>query len=123
MRDFRKLIAWQKSHALAVCLHRIAAHCDFSTAPGLRAQLLRAVDSIPANVAEGAGKPSELDFARFLEIALGSAREVDNHVMLAAALGCIDDLSSASILADIDEVKRILFSLCRVVRVRAQSRR
>jgi len=85
--------------------------------------MLRAVDSIPANVAEGAGKPSELDFARFLEIALGSAREVDNHLMLATALGCIDERSGASVLADIDEVKRILYSLCRVVRARAQSRR
>ena len=89
----------------------------------MRSQLLRAVDSIPANIAEGAGKPSEFDFARYLEIALGSAREVDNHVMLASALGCIDERSGASVLADIDEVKRILYALCRVVRERAQSRR
>ena len=89
----------------------------------MRSQLLRAVDSVPANIAEGAGKPSELDFARFLEIALGSAREVDNHIILATALGCIDERSGASALADIDEVKRILYSLCRVVRDRAQSRR
>ena len=123
MRDFRKLIAWRKAHALAVCIHRIAAHADFSATPGLRAQLLRAVDSVPANIAEGAGKPSELDFARFLAIALGSAREVDNHIMLASALGCIDERSGASVLADIDEVKRILYSLSRVVRDRAQSRR
>ena len=119
MRDFRKLIAWQKAHALAVCIHRIADHADFASAPGLRSQLLRAADSVPANIAEGAGKPSELDFARFLEIALGSAREIDNHVTLATALGCIDAPSGASALADIDEVKRILYSLSRCSKPRA----
>jgi four helix bundle protein len=45
----------------------------------LRSQLLRAVDSVSANIAEGAGKPTEAEFGRFLDIALGSAREVDNH--------------------------------------------
>ena len=120
MRDFRKLIAWQKAHTLAVSVHRVASDAEFRSAPGLRSQLLRAVDSVPANIAEGAGKPSESEFARYLDIALGSAREVDNHLMLAAALGCIDDRAGAKALADADEVKRILYSLGRAVRRRMQ---
>jgi four helix bundle protein len=99
MRDFRKLIAWQKAHALAVSVHRIAVDADFNATPGMRSQLLRAVDSVPANIAEGAGKPSELEFARYLDIALGSAREVDNHAILAMALGCIDERSGAKIIS------------------------
>jgi four helix bundle protein len=122
MRDFRKLIAWQKSHALAVSVHRLAVDADFRATPGMRSQLLRAVDSIPANIAEDAGKSSELEFARYLDIALGSAREVDNHTMLATALGCIDEPSGAKVLTDVDEVKRIVYSLSRVVRLRANSR-
>ena len=122
MRDFRKLTAWQKAHALAVSVHRIAVDADFNATPGMRSQLLRAVDSVPANIAEGAGKPSELEFARYLDIALGSAREVDNHAILAMALGCIDERSGAKIISDVDEVKRILYSLSRVVRLRARSR-
>ena len=118
MRDFRKLIAWQKAHALAVTVHCIASEADFRATPGLRSQLLRAVDSVPANIAEGAGKPSEAEFGRFLDIALGSAREVDNHLMLASALGCINERASAKVLADADEVKRILYSLGRAVRRR-----
>ena len=120
MRDFRKLIAWQKAHGLAVTVHQMSSDADFRSTPGLRSQLLRAVDSVPANIAEGAGKPSEAEFARYLDIALGSAREVDNHLMLAAALGCIDDRVGAKVLADADEVKRILYSLCRAVRRRMQ---
>ena len=120
MRDFRKIIAWQKAHGLAVTIHRISTDADFRSTPGLRSQLLRAVDSVPANIAEGAGKPSESEFSRYLDIALGSAREVDNHLMLAAALGCIDERASATALEDADEVKRILCSLGRAVRRRMQ---
>ncbi|MDQ2664481.1 MAG: four helix bundle protein [Gemmatimonadota bacterium] len=122
MRDFRKLIAWQKAHALAVTVHQIGNASNFRPAPGLRSQLLRAADSVPANIAEGAGKESESEFARFLEIALGSAREVDNHLMLAKALDCVDGRHSESLLTDVDEVKRILYSLSRVVRQRASTR-
>jgi len=96
----------------------MSSDADFRSTPGLRSQLLRAVDSVPANIAEGAGKPSEAEFARYLDIALGSAREVDNHLMLASALGCINDRASAKLLADADEVKRILYSLGRAVRRR-----
>ena len=118
MRDFRKIIAWQKAHGLAVTIHRISTDADFRSTPGLRSQLLRAVDSVPANIAEGAGKPSESEFSRYLDIALGSAREVDNHLILAAALGCVDERASAKALEDADEVKRILYSLARAVRRR-----
>ena len=98
----------------------MASDAEFRSAPGLRSQLLRAVDSVPANIAEGAGKPSEAEFGRFLDIALGSSREVDNHLMLAAALGCMDEHASAKVLADVDEVKRILYSLARAVRRRME---
>lgn len=118
MRDFRKLIAWQKAHAFAISVHRVSRDADFRSTPGLRSQLLRAVDSVSANIAEGAGKPTEAEFCRFLDIALGSAREVDNHLMLAAALGCMDDRASLKLLADADEVKRILYSLGRAARRR-----
>ena len=118
MREFRKLIAWQKGDARAGSVHRVSSEADCRATPGLRSQLLRAVDSVPANIAEGAGKPSEAEFGRFLDIAMGSAREVDNHLMLAAALGCIDDRARAQVLADVHDVKRILYSLSRAVRRR-----
>ena len=104
-----------------MAVHQIANASNFRAAPGLRSQLLRALDSVPANIAEGAGKESESEFVRFLEIALGSAREVDNHLMLATALGCIDKRRTDALLSDVDEVKRILYSLARTVRQRAHS--
>jgi four helix bundle protein len=119
VRDFRKLIAWQRAHRLAVEVHVAAAGMQTSRAPGLRAQLLRAASSIPANIAEGCGKRSESEFARYLDIALGSARELENHLLLARDLDCFDSGSVDGFSADVDEVRRILFALSREVRRRS----
>ena len=118
MRDFQKLIAWQKAHAFAIAAHREAPPAGFRSAPGLRSQLLRAANSISSNIAEGAGKRTDGEFARYLDIALGSAREVDNQLMLARALQCVDSLTADKLLVDLDEVKRILYALARAVRRR-----
>lgn len=121
MRDFRKLIGWQKAHSLAVAVHELAGDMRSRMAPGLRAQLLRAGASVPANVAEGCGKRSEGEFARYVDIALGSARELENHLLLARDLRALDPLEVDRLIRDVDEVRRILFSLGRAVRKRALS--
>jgi len=119
MRDFRKLIGWQKAHLLAVAVHRAGEEVRAGTAPGLRAQLLRAASSISANLAEGSGKRSEGEFVRYIDIALGSARELENHLTLARDVGCLHPDVADRLLSDTDEVGRILFSLARVVRARS----
>ena len=84
-------------------------------APGLRSQLLRAVASIAANIAEGSGKRSEVEFVRYLEIALASAREAENHILLARDTGALDAGVANALLRDAEEVGRILFGLQRAV--------
>ena len=118
MRDFRKIIAWQKAHAFSIALGSAVDWKKFRKRPGLRAQLLRAVDSISANTAEGCGKRSDSEFARYLEMALSSAREVDNHLLKARDVGCTDASVADRLLADLDEVKRVLFAFERAVRRR-----
>jgi four helix bundle protein len=119
MRDFRKLIGWRKAHLLAVAVHTAAEKMRSGTAPGLRGQLLRAASAISANLAEGSGKRSEGEFARYIDIALGSARELENHLTLARDLGCVHADVADRLLSDAEEVGRILFSLARSVRARA----
>ena len=119
MRDFRKLIAWQKAHALALEVHRVVmeqrgvmpAHC--------RNQLERAIASIPANIAEGCGKRSEIEFSRYLDIALGSAKECENHLLFARDMGYVDLSTFASLDGKLKEVGRILYGLNRAVRSRS----
>jgi four helix bundle protein len=116
MRDFRKIIAWQKAHAVAVAMHVAIDEARFRVRPRLRSQLLRAIDSVAATIAEGSGKRTSKEFARYLDIALGSAREVDNHLLLARDIGCLEEADADRLLADHDEVKRLLYSYARSVR-------
>src|SRR5215470_161740 len=92
VHPFRQIKVWQKAHELSVACH----HATFrrpigGTAPGFRAQCLRAVDAIADNIAEGAGQWSQRQFARYLEIALASAYEADNQLERARALHIFED--------------------------------
>lgn len=83
MADSRNLRVLDAAFQLVARVHVAADHLDVDRVPGLRNQLLRAVDSVPANVAEGARRASRGDFARFLRIALGSADEAGTHLRIA----------------------------------------
>ena len=119
MRDFKKLIAWQKAHRVSLAINIAANESQLGAAPGLRSQLLRSASAVPANISEGSGARTEAEFARYLDIALKSAREVENHLIHARDLKCIEMTLADHLLADLDEVKRIVFSLARSVRKRA----
>ena len=111
MQDFRKLVVWQKAHALALSTFAISAMLARHPYFPLRGQMIRAAISVPANIAEGAGRTGDAEFRRFVRIALGSASELEYHFLLARDLGLIpaathDRLSSAAA-----EVKRMLAGL------------
>ncbi len=121
MRDFRKLIVWQRAHGLAVDAHRALQSARAPGAASARNQLQRAVTSIPANIAEGCGKHSEAEFARYIDIALGSAKEAENHLAFVHDMGWIDRATYTVLDAGLTDVRRMLFSLGRIVRARTDS--
>ena len=114
MRDFKRLIVWQKAFQVSLDLHREADGFVGRYGFVLGDQLVRAALSIPANIAEGAGRESVKEFRRFLTIALGSAAELENHLMLARDLEWIPD--AAGYLRETREVQRMLSGLRRKVR-------
>jgi four helix bundle protein len=122
MRDFRTLIVWQKAHRLALEVHRAAQGIGPRTRSGLANQMSRAAASIPANVAEGCGKSTDAELARFSDIALGSAKELENHLIFARDLDLIDAATHAMLESQVDEVRRMLFSFSKSVRSRAAPR-
>jgi four helix bundle protein len=122
MRDFRKLIAWQKAHALAAAVHAAAEQGEAGVAPGLRLQLLRAASSVPASLVEGCTERSETEFARYVELAIDSIREVQNQLILAGDVGGIHADAAAILRRDADEVARILTGLARATRQRLAGR-
>lgn len=87
MQDFRRLTVWSDAHALTLELYGATRDFPDSERFGLTSQLRRASASIPANLAEGCGRGGDADFARFVQIALGSTYEVEYHLQLAHDLG------------------------------------
>jgi four helix bundle protein len=84
---------------------------------GLTSQMRRAASSIPANIAEGCGRGGNAELARFLQIALGSASELEYHLILAHDLGYLEKESFERLTAETTEVKRMLTGLRRRLRL------
>lgn len=115
MQDFRNLKVWQKAHALTLAVYKATQRFPRDELFALTQQLRRAAVSVPSNIAEGCGRSSNADFARFLWMANGSAKEVDYQLLLAKDLGYLDESTSAELVILLDEVKRMLASLIRSV--------
>ncbi|NQU20686.1 MAG: four helix bundle protein [Candidatus Nealsonbacteria bacterium] len=116
MQDFRKLKVWQKAHELTLAVYEVTRGFPSDERYGLTSQMRRSAASIPANIAEGCGRSTSGDFARFLDIAAGSASEVQYHLLLARDLCHLDAKTCQRLSDDVIEVKRMLASLTNTVR-------
>jgi four helix bundle protein len=108
LRDVRELAVWRKAHRLTLDIYRSTAGFPKEEVYGLTSQLRRSSSSIPANIAEGCGRGSRIDLARFLQIALGSASEVEYHIILAHDLGLLSQRESAQLIDNATQIKRML---------------
>jgi len=111
MQDFKRLIVWQKAHACFLAVHRAIGTGRTGASFGLRSQALSAAASIPANIAEGCGKPSTKEFIRFCGISLGSARELENHLIAARDIGMLAMRTFEPLNAQLTEVQRLIIGL------------
>ena len=91
MRDFHKLIIWQRSHQLTLDVYKASKTFPKDELFGLTSQIRRAVSSIPTNIAEGCGRETNKDFAHFLQISIGSASETEYQLLLAHDLEYINN--------------------------------
>jgi four helix bundle protein len=110
LRDFRELKVWQKSHQLTLTIYKTTVNFPPEELYGLRSQIRRSSVSIPANIAEGCGRDGDAELARSLQIAMGSASELEYHLLLAADLNLLDTLEYDQLTNDTTEVKRMLTS-------------
>jgi four helix bundle protein len=88
MRDYRDLQVWTKAHRLALACYKGTQCFPFEERFGLTSQIRRAAASIPANLAEGCGRRSDGEMARYVQIAMGSGAELSYHLLLARDLAC-----------------------------------
>lgn len=110
MRDFRKLKVWERGHRLTLDVYRVTAAFPREELYGLTSQMRRACAAIPANIAEGCGRGSNADLARSLQMALGSASELQNHLLLAQDLTFVEPTDYERLTEEVTELKRMLTS-------------
>jgi len=108
MRDFRKLNIWTDSMALVELVYQILKLLLDSEKFSMQLQMQRSAISIPSNIAEGCSRSSELDFKRFLEIAIGSTFELETQVLLAVRIGYFTEQEAEPVLAKINQVQKQL---------------
>ena len=90
MRDFKKLVIWKKGVTLSKEVYIISKKLPKEEKLGLISQMRRASISIPSNIAEGCSRNSELEYKRFLEIAIGSSFELETQLIISCEIGFLE---------------------------------
>ena len=116
MRNFREFEIWQKARKLVKDIYQVTDNFPAKERYGLNSQIQRAAVSIPSNIAEGCSRRSEVDFARFLEIAQGSAFEVETQLILANDIGYLQDALLTDLLKELHSLQRQINKLITVIR-------
>ena len=111
MQDFKKLKVWEKSHDLTLRIYELTSQFPREEIYGLTSQIRRSCASIPTNIAEGCGRGSSADFARFLQIAIGSANETEYFILLARDLKYLNANQYAELINTTIEVGKMLTAL------------
>jgi four helix bundle protein len=118
VRDFRALKVWEKSHEVVLEVYRVTGAFPADERFGLTSQMRRCAASIPANIAEGCGRDTDQDFARFLQIAAGSACELEYHLILSRDLSLLASDAHQRIDEEVQEIKRMLNAFTTYLRSR-----
>ena len=116
MKDYRKLMVWQKAHRVVLLVFKITRAFPREELFNLTSQLRRASTSVPTNIAEGCGRFTQRDFAKFLQDAFASAQEVEYVSFLAFELEYLKKENYLRIDKEVNEVKAMLISLLQKIR-------
>ncbi len=111
MKDFKELKVWTKAHEMTMGVYGATRCFPKEELYGLTSQLRRSAASIGANIAEGCGRRSDGEFTRFLQIARGSASELEYHLLLARDLRLIQEDGFRTLDKQVTEVQRMLTAL------------
>ena len=119
MQSFKNLKVWEKAHSMTLDVYRTSKAFPKEEMYGLTSQIRRSSASIGANIAEGCCRNGDKDFGRFLQIAIGSAGELEYHLLLVHDLGLLNSADYQRLSDEAIEVKRMLTSF--VQKLRADS--
>lgn len=111
MSDFRRLGVWQKAHQVMLDSHSLAGHIKSGPYLSLKSQVIRAAMSIPANIVEGRAQRTDKEFSRFLGYAVGSASELEYHLIAAQDIGVLPIKKTQTLIGRVIEVRKMLIGL------------
>ena len=115
MKNYRELRVWERAHKSTLDIYAVTTQCPRHELYGLTSQMRRCASSIGANIAEGCGKRGNNEFQRFLQIASGSASELDYRLLLAGDLGFLSAEHYANAMEGLSELRGMLTSLLQKV--------
>ena len=121
VRTFHDLVVWRKAFELCLDVYRVTASFPSHEKYGITSELRKTSRSVPYNIAEGHRRRSTIEYIRFLDIAHGSAAELETQLYLSRALTYLDEQGTDVLLQRLFEVERMLTALERSLRLR-QSR-
>jgi four helix bundle protein len=116
MKDFKELNVWKKAHRLTQRVYQATSTFPREELYGLTSQLRRASVSIPTNIAEGCGRNSDAELARFFEISMGSASESEYLLLLSRDLNLVNRSDYNELTKEVIEIKRMLTSFIKKLR-------
>jgi len=108
MHQFKELVIWQKSRSFCSDIYSVTSTFPNDEKFGITNQLRRASVSIPSNIAEGSSRNSNKDFSRFLEIAIGSAYEIETQLLIASDLGFIKENQLEPLIIQLNEILKMV---------------
>src|SRR5713101_1577474 len=111
MFNFEKLDVWQKAIDFADLVYNHTRHFPADERFGLTNQMRRAAVSISSNIAEGTSRLSQADFARFIEIAMGSVFEVVSQAFVSRRQGVLNQEGFRALYTAAEEIGRMLSGL------------
>jgi four helix bundle protein len=115
-RNFREYKVWQDSVTYATNIYKITDQMPWFEKKGICDQLRRAAVSISSNIAEGCAKPTDVDFARFLDQSLGSAYEVETQLIISFNVGYITAEQNKELIQELNLIQKQLTALIRSLR-------
>ena len=123
MIDFKTLRVWEVFHEIALDIYKITRKFPLEELYGLTSQMRRAAASVPTNIAEGCGRNTDPDLAKFLTIAMGSASELEYQLLLSKDLEYIDQIEYETITEKLVAAKKMLNTFLKKVRARIPTKR
>ena len=115
-KSFEEIVAWQKAYEVTLEVYRVTSDGSFSKDFGLKDQIRRASVSMMANIAEGHGRRTNSEFANFLNLARGSAAEVQSHLYVGVGLNYLDREKFDELYSSLDQISKMTLSLARYLR-------